>query len=150
MFRTIANQAPKLVLALVLTLTLGATAQAAGEQLVVELNQPFEVNGTMYEGGQVSIKVLRQHTPSIALSEVWVGGECVGMLMAHRSDAALPSADDTLVFRRAEAGHLQLVGYALRGESDSSLYGYGRSSRDVRAQWRAPQAADEAVLVASR
>ena len=149
MFRSVAS--PKFVLALVLTFTLGAAAHAAGERLTVELHQPFEVNGTVYEGGQVSVKVLRQHTPSIALSEVWVGDQCVGMLMAHRSDApTLPSSEDTLVFRRSASGHLQLVGYALRGQADNSLYGYGKNSRDVRAQWRAPEAADEAVLVASR
>ena len=67
-----------------------------------------------------------------------------------RQGAARAHPEDSIVFRRTDAGHLELVGYSLRGESAADLYAYGKSSKALRAQWKAPEQRDRAILVASR
>ncbi len=141
------NKLGYLAIAVALLALAGTPLLAGGERLVVQVDEPFEINGEMYEAGVLSVKVLRDYTPSSTLNEVWVGNERVGMMLAKRGSATLGTRADTVVFERTAGGHLTLVGYTLRGQEASKLYRY--EQREGRQQWAAPLDRERAVLLAA-
>ena len=73
------------IVALAALVTLFAPSGMADERrLVVNLTEPFEINGELYPEGKVTVKSVRTYNPSSLLSEIWVGRECLGLFRASR------------------------------------------------------------------
>lgn len=90
---------------------LGTTAVASGPRVVVEIDEPFMLQGQVCPPGIVSIRHVAQYTPTAALHEVCVADECLGVFLAHRTSFASDGREDTLRFERGADGGLVLVGY---------------------------------------
>jgi len=121
-----------LVLAAVLVLT-GTLAGAGGERLQVHLEQPFQIGEQRFSSGTITVKTIRTYNPSTTLHEVWVDGECLGLMMGRRTDGLGDDPlRDVLHFNRGEEGRLVLVGFATRNDRSASLYHYGRVSATGR------------------
>ena len=59
-----------------------------------------------------------EYNPSLSLNEVCIDGECLGMLVAEISESETPNDEHALFFEREADGHLVLVGYAYRGDTE--------------------------------
>lgn len=90
---------------------LGAEALAAGPRVVVEVDEPFTLQGRSCPAGAVSIRRVAQYTPIAALHEVCVANECLGVFLADRTSLATDGREDALRFERGAGGGLVLVGY---------------------------------------
>ena len=89
--------------------------------LVVQMDEPFEINGTLFPPGELSVRPLRDYNPVTSLNEIMVDGTIVGIVMGQRAPSLAAAPDDSLVFRRSERGHLELHSIALQGESPHEL-----------------------------
>ena len=58
-----------------------ATAEAGGPRLVIEIEEPFLLQGQACPAGTVSIRFISRYNPASTLHEICAGGECLG---AHR------------------------------------------------------------------
>jgi len=90
---------------------LGATAVAGAPRVVVEIDEPFVLQGRVCPPGVVSIRHVEHYTPTAALHEVCVADECLGLFLADRTSFASDGRADTLRFERGADGGLVLVGY---------------------------------------
>ncbi len=113
-----------LVLAGVIALASASPALAVGPRLSVRVSEPFEVAGRIYPAGSLSLRTIVDYNPSTAMDEVWIGNECLGLLLAERSLNGRPSDQDTVTFERNHEGRLVLVGYVLRGDGKDNVYRY--------------------------
>ena len=102
--------------ALTLIVALAPNAAAAGERIAAAVDRPFVFDGQYYEGGKISVRTVREFTPSVTLTEVWIDGTCLGMLRSQ-SQQGEQAARPALEFARNAAGQLELVGFSLRGEA---------------------------------
>ena len=89
-----------------------APVNFAGDALVATVDEPFVVAGAKYPGGRVRVRVVGSFTPRVALTEVWVGEHCLGVLRAERVEDAEPAMIDALSFERRADRSLVLVGFA--------------------------------------
>ena len=81
------------IVALAVLVTLFAPSGVADERrLVVNLHEPFEINGELYPEGKVTVKSVRTYNPTSVLSEVWVGRDCLGVFRASRVEDDVPTA----------------------------------------------------------
>jgi len=78
---------------------------------VVEIDEPFTLQGRICPAGLVSIRPVAQYTPTAALHEVCVANECLGVFVADRTSFASDGREDALRFERGADGGLVLVGY---------------------------------------
>jgi hypothetical protein len=108
--------------ALLLTPTLAGT-----DRFVAKIGEPFEIDHQVYPAGTLTIKTVRDYTPGSTLNEVWVGKECLGVMLAKqdRSSGAV-SERDSVEFRRSSAGHLVLVGFARAAKCSGQPRGLSR------------------------
>ena len=90
-------------------------APASGPSVVVQMNEPFEIDGEVYRGGRLSLHALRPLSPVATLSELRVDDRSLGLMIA-RSDGAVPATRNEMIFERRDDGQLVLVSVALRGE----------------------------------
>jgi hypothetical protein len=91
---------------------------AADHRIRARVDEPFEINGRLFQPGEVSVQKVSQYNPTLSLNKVCVDGECLGLLLARVSPAEAFNDDHALFFERAAAGHLVLVGYAHGGDSE--------------------------------
>jgi hypothetical protein len=111
-----------IVLALTaLVVLLAPSAQAAGCRLVVQMDEPFEINGTLYPPGELSVRHLRDYNPVTSLNAIEVDGEFIGVVLGQRASSHAVVPADLLVFHRSADGHLRLHSRALQGESPHQL-----------------------------
>ena len=113
----------------VLTVIFAPASSASGQQLVVEMTEPFEINGVLYPADVVRVQELGAYNPTSTLNEVWVGNECLGVLLAKTGDNETQAATHSLTFAQDRNGHLVLLGIAYRGEPARDLYGFRVDSR---------------------
>jgi hypothetical protein len=104
---------------------LAGDALAAGPRLVVDLDEPFVVDGEVYEAGELSLRPVLAFTPTVTLNEVWVDNRCLGVLRATRSGRSdLEASRNAVLFGRDESGRLVLRGFAYRVDGDEERYRY--------------------------
>jgi hypothetical protein len=136
-----------LVLAAAIALS-GTLAGAGGERLQVHLDQPFQIGEQRFSSGTITVKTIREYNPSTTLHELWVDGDCLGMMMSRRNDRLRYEAvRDVLHFHRGEAGQLVLVGFATRNTQPASLYHYGRVRQTARGD--VARTESEPILIAA-
>jgi hypothetical protein len=100
-------------------------ALAVGPSLVVDVDEPFVIDGEVFEAGELTLRPVRSFTPTITLNEIWVGDRCLGLLQASRSDRSnLEASRNAVLFGRDVAGHLVLRGFAYRVDGDEERYRY--------------------------
>ena len=117
-----------MVLALALLAGLLAPdALAEGRRLVVQMEEPFEVSGQLYAGGELSVCEVRAFSPVATLHEVRVDGRSLGVLMARNDGAPQVAQRDEVIFRRSSDGHLVLTSVALAGEPVRRLFDIGKN-----------------------
>ena len=125
----------------VLTLGFRCPAVADGDHLLVNVPEPFEVNGRMFPAGLLSLRHLDDYNPTTAMDRITVGAECLGVYMAQRRPVEGGLMTASAVFERSPSGHLLLVGYTT-GRDPAEVYLYRQTERGPRL---APS-----VVVASR
>ena len=54
--------------------------------------------------------------------ELWVNGECLGLLPAYRSVSDDPSTQAKALFTRDDDGRLELTGFQLTGRPTGTTY----------------------------
>ena len=86
------------------------------------IDQPFHFGGRGYDAGVIAVRGVSAYTPSTAMLEVWVNGECLGMMPARRSAPTGPSSPSEALFTRDAAGRLELTGFQLDGRPKGTLY----------------------------
>ena len=122
---------------LALLAALTAPELAAAERTVGALVQePFEVNDRLFDAGAVKIRELKSYNPTTTMTEIWVEGHCLGVMLADVSMTPNHENDDSLIFKRNAAGHLVLVGFAYRNQPSRELYGFVEAATGRR--WSAP------------
>jgi len=114
---------------------LASGISAAGPRLVVNVDEPFVVDGRTYPAGTLSLRTVHEFTPTKTLSEVWVGDRCLGMLAASRGDdARLEASRNAVLFARDPDGRLELRGFAYRVDGAGDRYRFALlDSRSVSA-----------------
>jgi len=117
--------------ALTMTLVLGilpglsggvSESRAGGPRLTVSVSEPFEFQGRVWPATTLSVMPVATYNPSASLDEIWIGAECLGRMVAHRRPVGSPATQDVVVFERNADQRLVLVGYALRGTSETYRY----------------------------
>lgn len=131
------------LLTLIVVCVLAVSATWAGSpRLVVRMNEPFVVDGGVHPAGVLTLRTVRNYTPSSTLNEVWAGDRCLGLLVAHRSaDPTLEASRNAVMFVRDSQGRLVLRGFAYRDDVVGERYRYEllaprsakRARRDARA-----------------
>ncbi len=99
-----------------------AVVGAAEPRLVVQVAWPFAINGTLYPPGTLTLRQVADYTPSSSLDEVWVGDECIGMVMTRLARTQRRATKSTAIFRRGEDGNLQLFGYTLASSGSGRTF----------------------------
>ena len=95
--------------------------EAGGSRLSANIKEPFEINGTLYPASSLSVRHISDYTPTSSFNEIWVGNECLGMVLAANTAVARAEGDDLLFFQRAPLGHLVLTGFAFHGQRAQDL-----------------------------
>lgn len=94
--------------------------EAAGSRISVRMEEPFEIGGHVYPAGVLTVRNVSDYNPTLSMDEIWVGGSCLGMKLAHRAASDTPVTHDAVLFERNSEGVLVLAGYILsnsgRGE----------------------------------
>lgn len=119
---------------------------AQGQRLVVHMQEPFEFGGRVHSPGLLTLRYVIQYNPGAVLDEVWVGTECLGLMVAEKTRHA-PSTHDAVIFERNTAGRLVLLGYVLRGSDNAYLYRTTAGRASLRLD---PGVAGDALFLASR
>ena len=105
------------VLALAALTAMFAPAAQAGEKLVVQMDEPFEIAGQIYPAGKLSVRSVRDYSPVARLHEIQVDGQSLGLLVASKKDAApSPAQRNVMTFQRGHDGRLILVSVAEKGQ----------------------------------
>jgi hypothetical protein len=96
-------------------LVLAPASLAGGARIVATVEEPFEVDGRLFPAGAVTLREASRFSPTQTLNELWVGDECLGRLLAVPASDYWGRVEDALLFQRDPEGHLDLVGFALKG-----------------------------------
>jgi len=120
---------------------------AAGRVLIVEVDEPFVIEGRTYGPAALSFHQGASFTPSTAFDEIRVDGTSLGLLPVRNSRTEGRVTGDAAVFTRDAEGRLILLGYILRsGESAGSRRFVARSGSGAPA-WDDPSSL---VVLAAR
>jgi hypothetical protein len=112
-----------IVLALAAVVVLFAPdSLAADHRLVVKMDEPFEINGTLFPPGVLSIRHQGNYSPVTSLNEIRVDGHFWGVVEGRRAVDNAAAPNDSLIFRRGQTGTLVLHSVALVGESPHRLH----------------------------
>lgn len=122
-----------LVLALTIAVAPARPTWAHGPQLRVRMDEPFEVAGQLFPAGVLTLRSIVAYNPASSIDEIWIGGDCVGALVADKVFDRATVAEDTVLFERGAGGRLTLVGYMLRGEGTENSYRYRPASGGSRS-----------------
>jgi hypothetical protein len=121
--RAIATRVRRSIRTLALAAVLGAPAAWAGDtQVRFEVPEPFRVGTHTYAAGVIAVHSIMSYTPSTSLLEVWVNGDCLGMMTANRSISEVPPNRTEALFRRDGDGRLVMVGYRLTGRPTGTTF----------------------------
>lgn len=104
-----------------LTTALAPATLAEQNRLRVDIQEPFVVNGHVYQASQLTVKEVGRYSPHSVFAEVWVGNECLGQMIAREQTGGALAANDSVVFSRNSAGTLVLVGLDFRGQPTRML-----------------------------
>ena len=121
MFRVRKEMWMVIVALTLLVMVFAPNTRAAGQRLVAQVNEPFEVDGRIFPAGQLSVREVRDYSPVSSLNQLCVDGTCLSLWLARESKTAGVSSADELIFTRNDAGILVLVGMALAGEPTREL-----------------------------
>jgi len=121
---------------------------AAGPRLVVQVDEPFEVNGQLYSAGQLSLRELSEYSPVSTLNEIRVDGRSLGMVLARDEANPTKATRDFLIFERSRRGHLVLASIALKGHPVRRLYRLGEG--DMAGTWQAVSQPGPTLLASAR
>ena len=122
-------------------------AAAAGRVLVVDVDEPFVIDGRTYGPAALSFRQGASFTPSTAFDEIRVDGTSLGLLPVRNSRTEGRVAGDAVVFTRDPRGRLVLLGYIVgNGESAGSRRFVARSGSGAPA-WDDPSSL---VVLAAR
>lgn len=113
-----------LVLAATIATASAPPSWADGPRLRVRMEEPFEVAGRVYPAGVLTLRSINAYNPSSSIDEIWIGGSCLGALVADKVFDGTTVSEDTVLFERNAAGRLALVGYMLRGDGVENSYRY--------------------------
>jgi len=121
---------------------------AAGPRLVVQVDEPFEVDGQLFKAGQLTLRQLREYSPVATLHEVRVDGRSLGFVLARdQADRGLATRDE-VIFERSERGHLTLAAVALQGHPVRRLYRLGEGEHS--GTWQAVSQPRPALLASAK
>jgi len=109
-------------------------AGAAGPRLLADLGEPLVVDGQLYRPGVLSLRSVAEYNPASIFHEVWVGDQCLGLLLAERSPADGREGRDAILFRRDSWGRLVLVGYTLYDGHSIEHYRFLPSDQTVETE----------------
>ncbi len=109
-------------------LMLGPAAAASETQIRFNVPQPFRVGSHDYEAGVIVLHVVTAYTPTTSIFEVWVNGDCLGMLAARRSVPEDPPTRTEAHFRRDDDGRLEMVGFRVTGRPAGTTYRFPETS----------------------
>jgi hypothetical protein len=123
-----------IVAALALAVMVFAPSAAESQRLVVRLDEPFEIGGAVFPPSRLIVRSVRAYTPTTLLSEIWVGGECLGLFRATKVPGENARTLDTVDFERSAAGRLTLVGFAVSGHAGDGAYRFDLTERSVVAE----------------
>jgi hypothetical protein len=99
------------------------SAEAADEpQIRFQILRPFSVGGHGFDAGVISVHSISSYTPTTAILEVWVNGECLGLMTAHRSSPEGPTARTEALFHRGDDGRLEMLGFQVTGKPNGTTY----------------------------
>jgi hypothetical protein len=110
-----------------------ATVEAGGPRLVIEVEEPFVLQGQPCPAGTVSIRIHSRYNPATTLHEVCVGGECLGVFLADHFVRDGEGSEDRIRFERNLQGDLVLLGYSLRGSGNTQFFRFSPSSKTPSA-----------------
>ncbi len=99
----------------VAALLVSGSAVAAEPHVRFRLHEPFRVGSHDYDSGVIALNNVSSLTPSRSILEVWVNGECLGMMTAHQSRAEAAAPESEALFRRDDTGRLEMVGFRVAG-----------------------------------
>lgn len=121
--RSASTNAGWAIVGLVLAALTSAPATAAAEtQIRFKVPQPFRVGSRVFDAGVVTVHSVSAFTPRTSILEVWVDGDCLGMVTARRSVPEEPPARTEALFRRDDDGRLEMVGIQLTGRPTGTTY----------------------------
>lgn len=106
------------------TVIFAPSAKADELRLAIRVNEAFEVNGQLYDAGKLSLRQTGDYNPSATINEIWVGNQCLGILLAQQVESDVISDSDSFLFDRNAKGTLVLVGVTFRGQRARELYQY--------------------------
>jgi len=129
-----------IVAVLALAVTVFAPSLAEPSRLSARVDESFEIDGEVYPAGRLSVKAVQAYNPSTVLSEIWVGGECLGLFRATKVAPAGTATEDALTFERSAAGRLALVGFSASHRPEPGDYRFElpgtRASSEARLALR--------------
>ena len=109
------------------------SVDAAGLRIMVQISEPFEIDGELFPAGTVTVRELADYNPSSTINEVWVDNRCLGLLPALERPTGSLENVDSLIFRR-DRGHLILVGVSFRGGPVRDLYSFRTREREMKPE----------------
>ena len=104
-----------------------ATVEAGEPRLVIDVEEPFLLQGRVCPAGTVSIRFVSRYNPTSTLHEVRVGGEPLGVFRAKHVVSEDRDAEDTVRFERNRHGTLVLLGYTLRRGGSTEAFSFAAS-----------------------
>ncbi len=118
-----ASISAKVIVGLVLAVLASEPAASAMEtQIRFNVPQPFRVGTREFDAGVITVHNIAAFTPKTSILEVWVNGDCLGMVSARRSVPEEPPARTEAVFLRDDDGRLEMVGFQLTGRPTGTTY----------------------------
>ena len=112
----------------VVTLMLGPSAEAGDLQVRFKVQEPFRVGSHAYDAGVISLRTVSAFTPSRPILDVWVNGECLGMMTMLRSVSEVPPRRTEALFLRGDDGRLEMSGFSVTSGATGSTYRFLQTS----------------------
>lgn len=97
-------------------------ARAQDVQVRFDVPEPFRVGTHSFSSGTITVHNVSLFNPTTSILEVWVNGDCLGMMTARRSVSEEPPRRNEALFRRDDDGRLVMVGYRLTGRPNGTTY----------------------------
>jgi hypothetical protein len=118
----------------VAALMVAPAAWAREAHVRFEVPAPFRVGQHSYASGTIAVHTIMSYTPNTTLLEVWVNGDCLGMLTADRSVSEEPPRRNEALFRRDDDGRLVMIGYRVTGRPTGTTFRFQDPSIAPAAQ----------------
>ena len=119
------RRAPRAAVAVALLVIAGgmvAPTTLASDHVRFQVPEPFRVGSHLYAAGVIAVRQVTSYNPSISLLEVWVNGDCLGIVTARNMISEEPPRRTEALFDRDEEGRLVMVGYRVTGTPEGTTY----------------------------